>query len=148
VFETSLGEQAVQRHDTCGFFNMTAIISPPLRVLIVDDEALIRWSLSERLSSEGYEVHEAGDGAAMRALFQSDPQRFHLVLLDLKLPDTDGLSLLADIRRLCPTCRVIMMTAFGTSETLTQARAQGAYDIVSKPFDLERLLGLVKEALA
>ena len=122
-------------------------ISPPARVLVVDDEALIRWSLNERLSSAGYEVHEAGDGASALNYFRDGAPRIDLVVLDLKLPDADGVDLLKEIRRLSPTCRVILMTAFGTPDKLVDARNNGAYDVVSKPFNLDKMLQAVERAL-
>ena len=122
-------------------------ISPPARVLVVDDEALIRWSLNERLSSAGYEVHEAGDGAAALNYFRDGAPRIDLVVLDLKLPDADGVDLLKKIKRLSPTCRVILMTAFGTPDKLVDARDNGAYDVVSKPFNLDKMLQAVERAL-
>jgi DNA-binding NtrC family response regulator len=122
-------------------------ISPPARVLVVDDEALIRWSLNERLSSAGYEVHEAGDGASALNYFRDGAPRIDLVVLDLKLPDADGVDLLKKIKRLSPTCRVILMTAFGTPDKLVDARNNGAYDVVSKPFNLDKMLQAVERAL-
>ena len=122
-------------------------ISPPARVLVVDDEALIRWSLNERLSSAGYEVHEAGDGASALNYFRDGAPRIDVVVLDLKLPDADGVDLLKEIRRLSPTCRVILMTAFGTTDKLVDARNNGAYDVVSKPFNLDKMLQAVERAL-
>jgi len=122
-------------------------ISPPARVLVVDDEALIRWSLNERLSSAGYEVHEAGDGASALNYFRDGAPRIDVVVLDLKLPDADGVDLLKEIRRLSPTCRVILMTAFGTPDKLVDARNNGAYDVVSKPFNLDKMLQAVERAL-
>ena len=129
-------------------FRMAEKISPPARVLVVDDEALIRWSLNERLSSAGYEVEEAGDGVSALDYFREGAPRIDLVVLDLKLPDADGVDLLKNIKRLCPTCRVIMMTAFGTPEKLVDARNSGAYDVVAKPFNLDKMLQIVERALA
>ena len=126
---------------------MSEKISPPARVLVVDDEALIRWSLNERLSSAGYEVHEAGDGATALNYFRDGAPRIDLVVLDLKLPDADGVDLLKKIKRLSPACRVILMTAFGTPDKLVDARNNGAYDVVSKPFNLDKMLQAVERAL-
>lgn len=130
-----------------GNFSMAEKISPPVRVLIVDDEALIRWSLSERLSGAGYTVYEAGDGAAALRFFRDEAAPIDLVVLDLKLPDTDGVTLLKQIRRVCPACRVILMTAFGTPDALAEARSQGVYDVLPKPFNLDKMLNTVEQAL-
>jgi len=116
------------------------------RVLVVDDEALIRWSLSEHLSAAGYEVCQAADGAATLAHFAEGRPPFDLVLLDLRLPDASGVALLRHIKRVCPTCRVILMTAFGDPDTLREARDAGASDVVAKPFDLERLMDVIGRA--
>src|SRR4029434_6953550 len=87
---------------------------PPLRILVVDDEALIRWSLAETLSDSGHLVSEAGDAeTALRTLTDRDGP-FDVVLLDYHLPDSHDLLLLSQIRRLAPNTAVIMMTAFGT----------------------------------
>lgn len=126
---------------------MTEKISPPVRVLVVDDEALIRWSLNERLSGAGYQVYEAGDGVAALRYFRDGATPIDVVVLDLKLPDTDGVTLLKQIKRICPTCRVIVMTAFGTPDKLAEARDSGAYDVLPKPFNLDKMLHAVERAL-
>jgi DNA-binding NtrC family response regulator len=108
----------------------------PLRVLVVDDELLIRWALSEILSDQGHSVTQADTGAAaLRALDRAD-EPMDVVLLDLRLPDSDGLGLLQAIRRQSPGSAVVMMTAHGTQDIQTGARALGAYDVLAKPFDL------------
>ena len=127
---------------------MAEKISPLARVLVVDDESLIRWSLNERLSSEGYEVHEAGDGSSALAHFREGGTAIDVTVLDLRLPDTDGVTLLVEIKRVCPHCQVIVMTAFGTPATLSEARDRGAYEIVIKPFDLDSMVQTVGQALA
>ena len=129
------------------FFDMAEKISPAARVLIVDDEALIRWSLNERLSSAGYEVQEAGDGASALGYFRQGAPHIDLVVLDLKLPDTDGVDLLKQIKLLSPACRVILMTAFGTPDKLLEARDSGAFEVLPKPFNLDKMLQTVQRAL-
>ncbi len=118
--------------------------SPPFQVLVVDDESLIRWSLTEVLADSGYLVDEAGDGAAAVGLL-SDGKRFDVVLLDYRLPDSDDLGLLETIRRMSPTSRVIMMTAFGTPEMVDGALKLGAERVVPKPFDVHDMARLVGE---
>jgi len=132
----------------CEIFDMAEKISPPARVLVVDDEALIRWSINERLSSAGYDVQEAEDGASTLGYFRDGAPRIDVVVLDLKLPDADGVDLLRKIKRLCPGCRVILMTAFGTPDKLLDARKAGAYAVVPKPFNLDQMLQTVERALA
>jgi DNA-binding NtrC family response regulator len=122
-------------------------MSAPLRVLIVDDEPLIRWSLAETLADSGHIVAEAGDGeTALR--FLADDQPFDVVLLDYRLPDSNDLRLLTAIRQTAPQSAVIMMTAFGTPEIAHGALALGAYRVVPKPFEVQAMADLVREARA
>ena len=119
--------------------------SPSLRVLVVDDEPLIRWSLSEVLTESGHSVTEAADAAsAVRAVNGDGP--FDVVLLDFRLPDSNDLNLLSTIRRQAPQSAVIMMTAYGTPEMTSGALALGAYRVVPKPFEVHDLVALVSQA--
>jgi DNA-binding NtrC family response regulator len=111
----------------------------PLRVLIVDDEMLIRWALSEMLSDHGHSVVQADTGAAALKALRDAPAPMDVVLLDLRLPDSDGLGLLKSIRQQSPGSAVVMMTAHGSPETATGARALGAYEVMAKPFDLHQV---------
>jgi DNA-binding NtrC family response regulator len=120
-------------------------ISPRLRVLVVDDEALIRWSLAESLTDEGHEVTEASDGASAMAE-ASDGVVFDAIVLDYRLPDSNDLHLLERIRELQPTAAVVMMTAFGASEVTSGALERGAYRVVAKPFDVHDMVKLVAQA--
>lgn len=117
-----------------------------LRILIVEDEPLIRWSIAETLAHGGHTVLEAGNArTAVRALnAASDP--IDVVLLDYRLPDSSDLGLLADIRRLMPRSAVVMMTAYGTPEMTREALDLGAFRVLDKPFDMDRLESLVREA--
>ncbi len=119
--------------------------SPPLQVLVVDDESLIRWSLVEALGDRGHRVAEAGDGASAVNLLAGG-RRFDVVVLDYRLPDSNDLQLLEMIRNLSPDSTVIMMTAFGTPEMVEGALRLGAYRVVPKPFDLHDMARLVAEA--
>jgi len=115
------------------------------RVLIVDDEALLRWSLAEMLSAAGYEVIEARDGREARRAFADASRPIDAMLLDLKLPDATGLQLLEEARRRCLACPIVIMTAYGTSDTVDAALASGAHRVVSKPFDLDDMLRLMRQ---
>jgi DNA-binding NtrC family response regulator len=118
----------------------------PVRVLIVDDELLIRWSLRETLAERGFTVSDVGDaGSALAAVAAERPD---VVLLDLRLPDSEDLGLLASIRQLAPLCQVILMTAFGTVEAIDGAMRLGAFRVVTKPFDLAEMASLVRKAHA
>lgn len=121
--------------------------SPPVNVLVVDDEALIRWSLSESLSRAGYHVIEAQDRKGTLRVVEQRRPGVCVVLLDVRLPDSRDLGLLRAIRELAPDCRVIVMTAHGTPELTQEALKYGAFRVVDKPFDLDDMVGLVAEAL-
>jgi len=119
--------------------------SPVPSVLVVDDEALIRWSLSESLTDAGYAVSEASDGASAVAQL-SDGRQFDAIVLDYRLPDSNDLHLLETIRGLQPRAAVVMMTAFGTPEVTSGALKLGAYRVVAKPFDVHEMVDLVTQA--
>lgn len=119
--------------------------SRPASILVVDDERLIRWSLEQRLQREGYTVRSAETGAEALQRTQADPS--DLVLLDVRLPDTDGVELLGKLRAADPDCLVILMTAHGGVESAVRAMKLGAQDYVSKPFDMEELTLSIRKAL-
>ncbi|HKY19894.1 MAG TPA: response regulator [Vicinamibacterales bacterium] len=119
--------------------------SPPT-VLVVDDEALIRWSLAEMLGERGYAVTEAGDARTAMAAIDNAEEPFDVVLLDYRLPDSADLRLLEKMRRLTPTSQVIMITAHNSPELAQGAAALGAYRVISKPFEVESLAALVNQA--
>lgn len=116
-----------------------------LRVLIVDDEPLIRWSLAETLLDSGHRVTEACDGAsALNSLNADEPP--DVIVLDYRLPDSSDLSLLKAIRLRSPRAVVIMMTAFGAPEMTGQALSLGVWRVVPKPFEVQEMADLVSQA--
>ena len=117
---------------------------PHANILIVDDESLIRWSLKERLTAEGYDVTEAE--TARDGLAQTG-KGVDLVLLDHKLPDGDGLTVLQQIKQQTPETLVILMTGFSSVENAVQAMKLGAFHYVNKPFNLDEVMLLVEKAL-
>jgi two-component system response regulator AtoC len=117
-----------------------------LRVLVVEDELLIRWSIVETLAKAGCIVSEAPDGAtAIEAILGSDAA-IDAVVLDYRLPDSNDLGLLARIWQLSPRSAVLMMTAFGTPEIVQWALALGVYRVIDKPFELHDLETMLTEA--
>ena len=114
----------------------------PRHVLVVDDEPLIRWSVAESLSELGVDVEQAPDAASALRLVTTTALPFDAVVLDLRLPDMDDLSLLGTLRQLIPGASIVLMTAFGTPELVADAKALGA-SVINKPFELDELKRLV-----
>jgi DNA-binding NtrC family response regulator len=117
---------------------------PSETVLVVDDEQLIRRTVTRRLSVAGYNVLEAEDGATA---VERAAQGVDLAILDYRLPDMDGLAVLKRIRTTDPDVLVILLTAYASVETAVEAMKLGAYHFMNKPFDLEALVALVDQAL-
>ncbi len=121
--------------------------TPPTatRVLVVDDEPLVRWAVAETLADSGYQVLEAGDAKSALRLFPG--AHTDAVLLDLRLPDCDDLRVLSSIRQLSPSTPVIIMTAYGSPELIDEARKLGVFAVVDKPFELAEIAPLIEKAL-
>ena len=117
-----------------------------LRILVVDDEALIRWSLVETLSDAGNEVVAVPDAENAVQVVRDAAVPFDVVLLDFRLPDSSDLTLLSRLRRLTPATRIILMTAYGTPEIVQGALDLGAFRVLNKPFEMNALSPLVTEA--
>jgi DNA-binding NtrC family response regulator len=116
------------------------------RVLVIDDEAEIRESLETLLQLEGYNVSTAATGR--EGLAQLGERSFDIVLLDLALPDKNGMDVLGEIHMLNPLQPVIMITAYGTVENAVRAMQSGATNFIQKPWDNEKLLADVRAAVA
>jgi DNA-binding NtrC family response regulator len=120
--------------------------SAALHVLVVDDEPLIRWSMSETLSDLGYDVVEASDGHSAIGAVSGSTRPFDVILLDFRLPDSNDLTLLSTLRRLSPKTPIILMTAYGSAEILQGALDLGAFRVVGKPFEVDEIAALIREA--
>jgi DNA-binding NtrC family response regulator len=124
----------------------TGFMSGQGSVLIIDDEAAIRESLQTLLELEGYDVGVAASGE--EGLIRLGDRPFDLVLLDLALPDRNGIDLLPEIRAIDPQLSIIMITAYGTVEDAVRAMQSGATNFLQKPWDNEKLLADVRAAVA
>lgn len=125
-----------------------AVKNYPFHVLVVDDERLIRWSVTETLADLGLDVEQADSAASALQTITGAALPFDAIVLDLRLPDMNDLSLLATIRQLLPETPVVLMTAFGTPEILADARELGVSTVLHKPFELGELSRAVTSALA
>jgi response regulator RpfG family c-di-GMP phosphodiesterase len=115
------------------------------RVLVVDDEKVIREILSDFLTMEGYVVRTVEDGGA--ALAELGRRSYNLVISDLKMPGMGGLELLEKIAELKANVLTVIMTGFGTVETAIEAMKKGAYDYILKPFKIEEVVHVVERGL-
>ena len=116
----------------------------PARILIVDDDAEIRYSLQRVLSPEGHEITEAGSGEeGIEKAREVDPA---VVLMDNRMNGMTGVEALQHLRSVVPDAMVVMMTAFGTTQTAIEAMKFGAFDYIIKPFEPSRIIELVRKA--
>ncbi|MDQ0341175.1 two-component system response regulator AtoC [Caldalkalibacillus uzonensis] len=113
------------------------------RILVVDDEEAIRFSLAEGLKDQGYVVYTAETGHEGWRLIENEPIK--LVFLDIRLPDQSGIELLERIKKEYPHIIVIMITAFGDTRSTVECIKKGAYDYLNKPFDLEEIFFLLEQ---
>ena len=115
------------------------------KILVVDDESLMREFITESLLSQGYEVDDAGQGA--RAIELIGNETYDVVLTDLKMPRVTGIDVLKRAREKMPDAKVIIMTAYGTVENAVEAMKLGAFDYITKPFSVDEIIMLVRRAL-
>ena len=114
-------------------------------VLVVDDEKLIRWSIRQKLESAQYEVLEAGTAAEADSLFKENMP--DLVTLDVRLPDTNGLKVLLEMKKLAPDTPIIMITAYAALETVADARDSGVDEFMAKPLSAAALEKRIQRVL-
>jgi DNA-binding NtrC family response regulator len=118
---------------------------PPEKILVVDDERLVRWSLRQKCEEWGYQVTEAEAGEPGLKLAQHDPP--DLVLLDVRLPDINGIQVLEQLKKNEGAPAVIMITADPQLDDVKIAIKLGAYDFIGKPLDFDELHVTIKNAL-
>ena len=114
-------------------------------ILIVDDDHHLRRSFDKLLSQDGHTVKTASSGEAALTLVR--PDEFDLIIMDVRLPGMDGLQTFKAIREIEPLLPVIIMTAFGTTETAIEATKMGAFDYILKPFNIPEMLVLIEKAV-
>ncbi|MCB4791177.1 MAG: response regulator [Elusimicrobia bacterium] len=115
------------------------------KVLVIDDEQGMRQVTAKILLQKGHNVLQAEDGMSAKQIFENET--LDLVLLDIRLPDMDGVEVLSEIKQIKPDLPVIMLSGFGDVETAVELVRQGAFDYVSKPYKVDKLLSLVENAL-
>lgn len=117
----------------------------PIRILIVDDEEIIRDLLYDTLSQTGYKVKVAINGRDAVKQIENEP--FEIVITDLRMPGISGIELLQYVLKMNPDVCVLIMTAYGTVESAVNAMKLGAYDYICKPFELEEMKIIVEKAV-
>ena len=116
------------------------------RILIVDDAEFLRMRISKMLIAEGYEVIEAENGAL--AVEKYKAEKPDAVLMDITMPEMDGLTALKEIKSFDAKAKVVMLTALGQESVVLEAIKSGARDFVVKPFERERVLSAITKLLA
>jgi len=115
------------------------------KVLVVDDAEFLRVRITKMLVGEGYEVNEAENGAKALELYQQIKP--DVVLMDITMPEMDGLTALKSIKAIDSNARIIMLTALGQESVVMEAVKAGAKDFVVKPYDSDRVLSAIAKAL-
>ncbi|OGP72598.1 MAG: hypothetical protein A2W09_03545 [Deltaproteobacteria bacterium RBG_16_50_11] len=115
----------------------------PLKILIVDDELLIRWSLTQALSQEGHEVMAVEN--ATKAIDATRHHLFDYIITDLVMPELDGWTVLEFARQNHPSSRVILITAYGAEDTKKIAKERGAWAYIEKPYLIDEIKKIIKQ---
>lgn len=119
----------------------------PVRALVVDDESSLRTALFRILDRQGFQVVTANAKREAESLITSETP-YDLALIDLRLPDGDGLELMTKLRNTHPACQVIILTGHGTIENAVKATQMGAFHFITKPFNMEELVSIVDKAIS
>ena len=118
---------------------------PPVSVLVIDDDESIRLGCSQSLELDGYLVRTAKNGK--EGLEFAREEAFDVVIVDLKMPEVDGMTVLGRLRQEVPDTQVVMITGYATIESAVDAMRVGAYDYLPKPFSSDMLNDVVKRAI-
>lgn len=116
------------------------------KILVLDDEEIVRVSCKKCLTPEGYDVDVAANG--VEGLAMTENSRYDVILTDLKMPDMDGMEFLVKVKERHPDTKVIMITGYSTVEHAVKAMRMGAFNYIEKPFTPDALIDAVKEAMA
>ncbi|MBI4926130.1 MAG: response regulator [Anaerolineae bacterium] len=116
------------------------------KILIVDDAEFLRVRITKMLSGDGYEVFEAENG--LKAVDTYKEVHPDVVLMDVTMPEMDGLSALKEIRKMDPQARVVMLTALGQESVVLEAVKSGARDFIVKPFERDRVMNAISKLLS
>jgi len=115
------------------------------KILIVDDAEFLRVRISKMLTGDGFEVVEADNG--LKAIDAYKTHKPDMVLMDITMPEMDGLSALKELRKIDPNAKVIMLTALGQESVVLEAVKSGAKDFVVKPFERDRVMSAINKLL-
>ncbi len=129
-----------------GFWNNAATQSRTPKVLVVDDEPVVVNSIRKTLARRNFKIHEAFSGS--EALSRVTAENYDLVLLDMRLPDTNGLELVSDLKKRKPNLKVVIVTGYASIDTAVEAIKRGANDYMAKPFTPEELYSTTNRVLS
>jgi two-component system, chemotaxis family, chemotaxis protein CheY len=115
------------------------------QILIVDDAEFLRVRISKMLVGEGFEVTEAENG--LKAIESYKAKKPDMVLMDVTMPEMDGLTALKELRKIDPNAKVVMLTALGQESVVLEAVKSGAKDFIVKPFDRDRVMSAINKLL-
>jgi two-component system, chemotaxis family, chemotaxis protein CheY len=115
------------------------------KILVVDDAEFLRVRITKMLTADGFEVVEAENG--LKAIDAFKANKPDMVLMDITMPEMDGLSALKELRKIDPNAKVVMLTALGQESVVLEAVKSGAKDFVVKPFERDRILSAINKLL-
>src|SRR5271169_3029211 len=125
--------------------NQPSDTKEPINILVVDDQSGIRMTLKGILGKRGYKVAIAESGEQAVAAVRKE--HFHLILMDIKMPGISGVDAFIQIKEISPDTTVILMTAYAMEAEIRRAIHEGAYTVIYKPFDMEKVLALIGECM-